>query len=68
MPDKTFKQTCECKHCGNEAEMIVTCSLTEAELDQTKTPQVVPQKEEGAYSGQAVCSRCGNESDIWLKY
>ena len=27
MPEKQFKQVCECKNCGNEAEMVVTCSL-----------------------------------------
>lgn len=24
---KKFKQNCVCKHCGNEGEMEITCSL-----------------------------------------
>lgn len=28
---KTFKQVCTCQNCGNEAEMIVTCSLEPVE-------------------------------------
>jgi len=64
MPEKTFKQTCECKNCGNEAEMMVTCTLEEAQLE-AKTPHVVPE-EEGKSKGHAVCSHCGGEADIWL--
>ena len=63
MPDKQFKQVCECKNCGNEAEMVITCSLEEG--TRAKTPQVVPENE-GKTKGHAVCSHCGGEADIWL--
>ena len=64
MGEKTFKKVCECKNCGNEAEMVITCSLQEETLEQ-KTPQIVPESE-GKTAGHAVCSHCGGEADIWL--
>lgn len=64
MPDKTFKQVCECKNCGNEAEMVVTCSLEEHQAGSAE-PHIVAQGE-GKTKGHAVCSHCGGEADIWL--
>jgi hypothetical protein len=64
MVEKKFKQVCECKDCGNEAEMVITCSLEE-EKTVTVTPHVVP-KDKGKTKGHAVCSHCGGEADIWL--
>ncbi len=64
MTEKKFKQVCECKNCGNEAEMVVTCSLEEHQV-KTTAPKIVP-KEMGKTKGQGVCSHCGNEADIWL--
>lgn len=65
MAEKKFKQVCECKNCGNEAEMVVTCSLQE-DVPETVKPKIVAQKEEGNTKGHAVCSHCGGEADIWL--
>ena len=66
MTEKQFKQVCECKNCGNEAEMVITCSLEEEQAaDDTLQPKVVPQSQ-GKTEGQAVCSHCGGEADIWL--
>ena len=62
MPEKRFKHVCECKNCGNEAEMEVTCTLASVE----DTPKVVAEGE-GTIKGQAVCADCGGESDIWLE-
>jgi hypothetical protein len=64
MAEKKFTQRCECVNCGNEAEMVVTCSLEEEELETAK-PKIVP-KAEGKTKGHAVCSHCGGEADIWL--
>lgn len=64
MPEKTFKQVCECKNCGNEAEMVVTCSLEESQVEAVK-PHIVAEGE-GKTKGHAVCSHCGGEADIWL--
>lgn len=66
MAEKTFKKVCECKNCGNEAEMVITCSLEpETEIKADAEPKIVPQGQ-GTHSGHAVCSHCGGEADIWL--
>lgn len=56
------KQICKCDHCGNEAEMVITCSLPEAE----KSSQINEKKVSGKIKGSATCSHCGNEADMWL--
>jgi hypothetical protein len=67
--EKTIKKVCHCQNCGNEAEMIITCSLPEKTLDDTDISI-----EKGADShgkeikGTAVCKNCGNEADMWVKY
>jgi hypothetical protein len=65
MVKKKFKQVCECKNCGNEAEMVITCSLDEVEIEESPVPNVVAEAE-GKTKGHAVCSHCGGEADIWL--
>ncbi len=66
MGEKQFKQVCKCENCGNEAEMVVTCSLEENQPEApVQAPKIVP-KEEGKTKGHAVCSHCGGEADIWL--
>ena len=62
MTENKFKQTCECKNCGNEAEMEITCTL---ETEQTASVKVVPEAQ-GKTKGHAVCTHCGGEADIWL--
>ena len=65
-PQKTFKQVCTCQNCGNEAEMIITCSLESVE--ETSQVQVAPgsepQAEKNQVPGQATCTHCGNEAEI----
>ncbi len=65
---KTVKQVCKCEKCGSEAEMVVTCSLESAEAQQAPAaPSAEPQaSEHRKVKGHGVCSRCGNEADIWL--
>ena len=66
MTEKKFKQVCECTKCGNEAEMVITCSLEDEQAaDDTLNPQVVAHGQ-GNTEGHAVCSHCGGEADIWL--
>ena len=68
MAEKKFKQVCECKNCGNEAEMMITCTLGDApQAEPSAPPRVVP-KEQGKTKGHAVCSHCGGEADIWLDH
>jgi hypothetical protein len=64
MTEKKFKQVCECTNCGNEAEMVVTCTLADEHND-TVEPKIVAEAE-GKIKGHAVCSHCGGEADIWL--
>jgi hypothetical protein len=64
MSQKKFKHTCQCTNCGNEAEMVVTCTLSD-DTPQNATPRVVPEQE-GKTKAHAVCSHCGGEADIWL--
>ena len=68
---KTLRQTCTCKHCGNEAEMVVTCSLpeVEAETKESAPPEADRAKKQGETTkvkGTATCSTCGNEADMWI--
>lgn len=69
MKEKKFKQVCECINCGNEADMMITCSLKPEEED--RPLKVVEPKSEdagkkGDIKGHAVCTHCGGEADIWL--
>jgi hypothetical protein len=64
MSEKKFTHVCECTNCGNEAEMVVTCTIQD-ETETAATPKVVP-KEKGTTKGLAVCAQCGGEADIWL--
>ncbi|MFZ7127363.1 MAG: hypothetical protein ACOWWM_14505 [Desulfobacterales bacterium] len=66
MAEKKFKHVCECENCGNEAEMVITCTLEDADAAAGKTPRPVP-KGMGKTKGHAVCSHCGGEADIWLE-
>ncbi|RJQ66017.1 MAG: hypothetical protein C4519_26475 [Desulfobacteraceae bacterium] len=61
---RNYKQSCKCQNCGNEAEMVITCSLPENSA-QTEVPRIVS-SDEAQIKGEAVCSACGNESEIWL--
>lgn len=66
MTEKKFKQICECQNCGNEAEMTITCQLIPE--DDTDAPEKASPATHNhrKTKGHAVCSRCGNEADIWL--
>ena len=70
MAEKKFKQVCECKNCGNEAEMEVTCTLEEVDVEkvQPKIAEAAPSdaSEKDKVKGHAVCSHCGNEADMWV--
>jgi len=60
-------RVCKCENCGNEAEMVVTCSLPHAEeappaAQTAKEKSSAPRK----VKGTATCSHCGNEADMWI--
>ena len=69
MGDIVRKEVCKCENCGNEAEMVVTCSLPDVETDEAaaSTPETAKASEpEKRVMGTATCSHCGNESDMWI--
>lgn len=62
---KKLTRVCRCENCGNEAEMIVTCSLED--MEQPHQHQAAPGKpEEKKVKGSATCKTCGNEADMWV--
>jgi DNA-directed RNA polymerase subunit M/transcription elongation factor TFIIS len=72
----TRKQVCSCTNCGNEAEMVVTCSLPEVETKTATTEATAhthaPEKSGAVEAGKkvrgtATCSHCGNEADMWIE-
>jgi len=66
---KTFKQVCTCKNCGNEAEMIITCTLEPTPEDSTESAADEHAKHQDAkqkVKGSGTCTECGNEADIWV--
>lgn len=65
MTDIVKKQVCKCEKCGNEAEMVITCSLPE-EPDAGKAEKETSKKDSPKLKGTGVCSNCGNEADMWV--
>ena len=66
---KKVKQVCKCENCGNEAEMVVTCTLEEADIaGPEKSAQAVPDHghAETRVKGTGTCTTCGNEADVWV--
>ena len=67
--DKVVKrQVCKCENCGNEAEMEITCTLPEetpqaAAPAPPAAPETPPSQK---VKGQATCTHCGNEADMWI--
>ena len=57
-------QVCKCENCGNEAEMMVTCSLEDEEA--AKSAEAKAPQEPTKVKGTATCSNCGNEADMWI--
>jgi DNA-directed RNA polymerase subunit M/transcription elongation factor TFIIS len=71
MPEKTFKQVCECENCGNEAEMTITCTLETEDARPVAKPagsETTDDETKGKTKGSGVCSQCGNEADMWIDY
>ena len=66
MTEKKYKQVCECENCGNEAEMTITCKFIPEE-NFAAPEQVSPaDHKHEKIKGQAICSQCGSEADIWI--
>ena len=66
---KKVKQTCTCKDCGNESEMVITCTLEDIHEHTEETPSSEPEKSKAPkqqVKGSGTCTHCGNESDMWV--
>jgi hypothetical protein len=69
MSEIVKKEVCKCENCGNEAEMIVTCSLPDAEAQDGAVSGSDSRQETGSekhVKGTATCTHCGNEADMWI--
>ena len=66
MTEKQVKQVCKCEHCGNEAEMVVTCSLPDEPQPVETRSEKAPQPQKQRVKGHATCTHCGNEADMWV--
>ena len=64
------KEVCQCKNCGNEAEMVFTCTLPDMEADAETPAQSAGQAAEPLHhkqaKGTATCTHCGNEAEMWI--
>ncbi len=66
---KTVRQTCTCKNCGNESEMVITCTLEDIHEHTDETKSSKPEKSKAPkqqVKGSGTCTHCGNESDMWV--
>lgn len=69
MADIVKKEVCRCVKCGNEAEMVFTCTLPEPEA---ATNQAAQPPQNGSAAAKAhvkakgTCTHCGNEADMWI--
>ena len=63
--EKKVKQVCKCESCGNEAEMVVTCTMDHDHLHETESPATEPVAKKRV-QGTATCTNCGNEADMWI--
>jgi len=66
---KKVKQVCKCENCGNEAEMLVTCTLQETDTVNSGAAAEDPPDQSHAKTrikGTGTCSTCGNEADVWV--
>lgn len=63
--EKKIKQVCKCENCGNEAEIVVTCSLQDTETVKTE-PAQAQNTGKKRVKGTGTCSSCGNEADMWV--
>ena len=63
---KKVKQVCKCENCGNEAEMVVTCTLPDESGPAAGTPAPEHTHDHQKVKGTATCTSCGNEADMWV--
>jgi hypothetical protein len=64
MSEITRKEVCECINCGNEAEMVITCTLED--VDEPAVAKAGGDEAKQQVKGTGTCSHCGNEADMWI--
>ena len=62
------REVCKCENCGNEAEMIISCSLPPENNAKTVTGIAAKTDSENKVKGSATCTQCGNEAEIWVDF
>ena len=67
MTEITKKEICKCTNCGNEAEMVVTCSLEDAIPTTGNSDADKKEPAPKKVKGTGTCSHCGNEADMWIE-
>ena len=70
MSEIVKKEVCKCENCGNEAEMVVTCSLPDVDEAEehavSESDSLQDTVSEKRVKGTATCTHCGNEADMWI--
>lgn len=66
MAEKTVKQVCKCEHCGNEAEMVFTCTLPDEPEPAVSAPGKQEIEPKRRVKGTGTCAHCGSEADMWI--
>jgi len=69
MSEIVRKEVCKCENCGNEAEMVVTCSLPDVVSEdnaESVSDSLQETRSEKSVMGTATCTHCGNEADMWI--
>lgn len=67
--EETKREKCECKNCGSEAEMVITCTLAEddaADQPSAAPAPAEPKKTKMRKKQTVTCTHCGNEAEMWL--
>jgi hypothetical protein len=62
------KEVCRCVNCGNEAEMVFTCTLPDAQPGKPLQAASASGGDKGTQKVKAsgTCAHCGNEADMWI--
>lgn len=63
---KHVKRVCKCENCGNEAEMLITCTLESPRDHGTGETEAEAKGSAKRVKGTGTCTSCGNESDMWV--
>ena len=70
MSDIERREICKCENCGNEAEMVFTCSLPDFEKAEARRQSLSASEKQPAakkrVKATATCVNCGNEADMWI--